>query len=88
MDEAEQICAGEGVPEIEVLPLLLELVNKSLLYVVRRPNNSSETLFAMLEVIREDANSKLVQIHAFPQAQEIEARHATYYLAQATLIMV
>ena len=59
LDAAESICAGEGIESTEVLNALSHLVDKSLV-LVEKPR-SGETLYRLLETIRQYALEKLAE---------------------------
>ena len=59
LEAAEAICRGQGVPAVEVLNLLSQLVDKSLIVVDKPPQG--ETRYRLLETIRQYAHGNLVQ---------------------------
>jgi predicted ATPase/DNA-binding SARP family transcriptional activator len=78
LEGAESVGCGEGFEPGEVLELLGELVNKSLVLV--QVGNGPETRYRMLETIRQYAREKLVETG---QAQAVRERHLSYYISLA-----
>jgi predicted ATPase/class 3 adenylate cyclase len=60
LDAAEEVCAGEEIESYDVLELLIQLVNKSLVVLVEH-THSGETRYRMLETIRQYAQEKLLK---------------------------
>ena len=58
LDDAERVCAGEGLPRAHILDLLTKLVDKSL--VIAESDPAGPTYFRMLETIREYAWGELL----------------------------
>jgi len=76
---AEVIGAGDGIEEEDVLGLLSELIDKSL--VVSEPGDNGAMRYRILEPIRQYAQDKLEE-----SEEEVEAakrRHASFFLALA-----
>ena len=78
LEAAEAVCAGDGIESGEILDLLMQLVNKSLIITERV--QGEEISYRMLEIIRQYALEKLT---ASSELNEVQRRHARYYLAQA-----
>ena len=57
-EAAEEVCAGDNIESFDILDLLTQLVNKSLV-VVMEGSQSGETRYRMLETIRQYAREKL-----------------------------
>ena len=74
---AEGVCGGEGVDRREVLDLLSQLVDKSLVLVEVRKDG---TRYRFLETIREYAAERLV---AAGEAEALGRRHRDWYVAYA-----
>ncbi|RMD95974.1 MAG: adenylate/guanylate cyclase domain-containing protein [Bacteroidetes bacterium] len=74
---AEAVCTGDGVRAEEMMVLLANLVDKSLVQVERM---DGERHFALLETIRQYAHQKLTQAGALESARE---RHLSYFLQWA-----
>jgi predicted ATPase/DNA-binding CsgD family transcriptional regulator len=70
LEAAEAVCAGHGVEARDVLDLLTQLANKSLVVVERVPGQ--ETRFRLLETIRQYAREKM---QAAGEAWEVQTRH-------------
>ncbi len=77
LDAAEHICAGEGLDPSDILVLLAQLVNKS---VVTTEAREREMRYRMLETLREYAREKLL---GSEEAEAAHAAHARYFLARA-----
>ena len=75
---AETVAAGEGIEKVEVLDLLSELVDKSL--VVAEPTREDEVRYRMLEPVRRYARE---QLQESGEADDMLSRHAAYFLAEA-----
>jgi predicted ATPase/DNA-binding CsgD family transcriptional regulator len=78
LEAAEAICAGEGIAGTDVLDLLAQLVEKSLVVVVQ--HQDSERRYRLLEPIRQYSLGKL---HASGEEADIHQRHRDWYLALA-----
>lgn len=78
LEAAEAICAGRGIESTEVLGLLTQLFNKSLVIVERAENKAAR--YSMLETIRQYASGKL---HQSKEAEQISARHLAHFLGLA-----
>jgi non-specific serine/threonine protein kinase len=76
LEAAEGVCAGEGIESTEILDLLVQLVNKSLVLAERA--QGEETRYRFLEIIRQYALAKLV---TSGEADAVRQLHAEYYLA-------
>jgi predicted ATPase len=79
LEAAEAVGAGVGQDDIssyDVLDLLMQLVNKSLVEVVSQPGGE-ETRYRMLETIRQYAREKLLETG---EGEQIRDRHFDYYL--------
>jgi predicted ATPase/DNA-binding SARP family transcriptional activator len=79
LEAAEVICAGEGIESSEVLDLLLNLIDKSLILI---DGHSAETRYHMLETIRQYAFERLINAH---EDDRIQYHYVCYYcdLAEA-----
>ncbi len=75
---AEAVCSGSGTEIRQVLDLITQLVDKSL--VLTEPGTSGEMRYRMLETLREYAMEKLRERGETP---EWRARHAAWFLALA-----
>ena len=74
LESAEKVCSGEGIQSSDVLHLLSQLVNKSL---VMAETGELEARYRRLEIIREFAREKLIEA---TEAGRLKDRHLTYYL--------
>jgi predicted ATPase/class 3 adenylate cyclase/DNA-binding CsgD family transcriptional regulator len=72
--EAQPVVAGDGIAESDVLDLLTQLVDRSLL-------EADGARFRMLEVMRHDARERLL---ASGEARAVFARHLAAYVDWAT----
>jgi len=80
LEAAEAVCAGDGLDHDEVLDVLAQLVNKSL--VVADREQGQETRYRLLETIRQYALERLA---ASGEADAIRRRHAEYFLVLAEI---
>ena len=77
LEALEVVCSGDGIEEFEVLDLLQQLVDKSLITVERDGKNSRYT---MIESVWQYSREKL---EASGEAQPMRDRHLNYFLAFA-----
>jgi predicted ATPase/class 3 adenylate cyclase len=77
LEAAEAICAGKRIKEHEILDLLTQVVDKSL---VTAEMVGGEVRYRMSETIRQYAQDRLM---ASGKAAEVRTRHRTWYLALA-----
>ncbi len=83
LDAAEEIAAGVDVSKSQVIDLLGQLINKSLVMVGTRSENSeSETRYGMLETIREYAREKLEESG---ETEGLRGQHASFFTNLAAL---
>ncbi|HXQ39359.1 MAG TPA: BTAD domain-containing putative transcriptional regulator, partial [Anaerolineales bacterium] len=75
LEAAEQVCSGNGIESFEVLDLLSQLVNKSLM-LVETPK-SGEARYRRLETIHQFAREKLFET---VEAAQLRDRHLAYFL--------
>src|SRR4030095_16160100 len=75
LEAAEAICAGGNLERYDVLDLLTQLVNKSL--VVPDSESDSEVRYRLLETIRQYARERLLEAGGSDKVRE---RHLDYYL--------
>lgn len=75
LEAAEAICAGEGLKHDEVLDILIQLVNKSL--VISDHESDAEARYRLLETIRQYARERLLEAGG---GEEVRDRHLDYYL--------
>jgi predicted ATPase/DNA-binding SARP family transcriptional activator/DNA-binding CsgD family transcriptional regulator len=78
LEASEAVGSGEDIEEIEVLDLLSELVDKSL--VVAEPTEQGGVRYRLLEPVRQYALDKLEQSG---EAEDVKRSHAGYFLALA-----
>jgi predicted ATPase len=78
LEASEAVGVGEGVEGDDILDVLSELVNKSL--VVVREHQESGVRYRMLEPVKQYAREKLEERD---EAEEVRRRHATFFLALA-----
>ena len=78
LEAAEEVCSGEGIEEVEVLDLLSELVERSL--VVAEAGEEEALRYGMLELVRQYAREELEESG---ESEDLRSRHAWYYLALA-----
>jgi predicted ATPase len=75
LEAAEAVCAGDAVEEAEVLELLSQLVNKSMLTVERIPETGLR--YRMLETIRQYAADKIVEAG---ESERLRNCHLAYFV--------
>jgi predicted ATPase/DNA-binding SARP family transcriptional activator len=78
LEAAEFVVCGHGIESCDVLDLMNQLVNKSLVTVVE--DGGPETRYQMLETIRQYAHEKLMVSGA---EESVRDRHLEYYVALA-----
>jgi predicted ATPase/class 3 adenylate cyclase len=74
LEAAEVICAGGPIDQADVLDLLSQLVNKSLVMIERE--QSADTRYRLLETIRQYGREKLVESGESIQVREL---HSQWY---------
>jgi predicted ATPase/class 3 adenylate cyclase len=74
LEAAEAVCSGDGVDASEVLDLLTQLVDKSLVVMETR---GEEARYRLLETVRQYARDRLL---ASGEAPEVRTRHRAWYL--------
>jgi predicted ATPase/DNA-binding CsgD family transcriptional regulator len=77
LEAAEEICAGNGVERPEILDLLTQLVDKSL---VMAETRHDEARYRLLETVRQYGQDRL---HQAGEADVARRRHRDWYLALA-----
>lgn len=75
LDAAEAICADESIRQGDVLDLLTQLVNKSL--VIPESKKNGEARYRLLETIRQYARERLLEAGG---GETVRERHLEYYL--------
>src|SRR6185503_11199939 len=77
LEAAEEVCAGEDdISPYDILDLLTQLVNKSLVVVIEQ-SQSGETRYRMLETVRQYAREKLLEAGG---SEIIRQRHLAYFV--------
>ncbi len=80
LEAAEEVCVGQNdILSYDVLDLLTQLVNKSLV-VVMEHSQSEETRYRMLETIRQYAREKLLEAGG---GEIVRQRHLAYFMKLA-----
>jgi len=74
LEAAEAVCAGDGVEPYEILDLLTQLVDKSLVIPEER---DGEVRYHRLETIRQYAREKLLETN---EAMSVRDRHLDYFI--------
>jgi len=77
LEAAESVCSGEGVESYEVLDLLAQLVDKSLVYT---EEIRGTVRYHRLETIRQYAREKLFETN---EAPDVRNRHLDYFIQLA-----
>jgi predicted ATPase/class 3 adenylate cyclase len=75
LEAGEAVCAGEGLESDEILDLLTQLVNKSL--VISDHESDTEARYHLLETIRQYARERLLEAGG---GEKVRDRHLAYYL--------
>ena len=78
LEAAEDVCSGDGLESYEVLDMLAQLVDKSLVLVDQ--DSGSEARYRFLEVMRLYGSERLGETDV---AEDVRGRHAAYFLAVA-----
>jgi DNA-binding CsgD family transcriptional regulator len=78
LEAAEEVCSGEDIEQDDVLDLLSELVERSL--VVAEAGDEEVVRFRMLEPVRQYGQERL---HESGESEALRSRHARYYLKLA-----
>src|SRR6266487_236308 len=76
LEAAEEVCSGDSIETYDVLDLLTQLVNKSLVVVIEN-SQSGETRYRMLETIRQYAREKLLEAGSGESARH---QHLVYFV--------
>ena len=79
LEAAEDVCAGDGIDSNDVLDLLTQLINKSLVVVIEH-SQGRETRYRMLETIRQYAREKMLEAGG---SEIIRHRHLAYFVKLA-----
>ena len=81
LEAAEEVCVGQDVIlPYDILDLLTQLINKSLVVVIAEGSLSGETRYRMLETIRQYAREKLLEAGG---GEIIRQRHLAYFVRLA-----
>ncbi len=75
LESIEAVCSGEGVEAWDVVDLLTQLVDKSLVYVEKTPEHGAR--YFILESIWDYANEKLIEAG---ESDMFRIRHLDYFL--------
>ena len=79
LEAAEEVCGSDGIESFDILDLLSQLVNKSLV-VVTDKSKSGETRYRTLETIRQYAREKLTETGG---GELIRNKHLAYFVKLA-----
>src|SRR4030095_15566074 len=78
LEAAEEVCVGQNdILSYDVLDLLTQLVNKSLVVVIAEGSQSGETRYRLLETIRQYAREKLLEAGG---GESIRDKHLAYFV--------
>lgn len=77
LETAEQICAGDGMEELEILDLLTSLCDKSLAVA---DQNDGDSRFRLAETVRQYARERLLESGG---GEAVRERHRNHFLALA-----
>ena len=75
LEAAEEVCAGDGIDKLEILDLLGQMVNKSLVNAIEC-EDCGEMRYRMLETIRQYAREKLLEAGF---SENLHQRHLAYF---------
>ena len=78
LEAAEEVCSGDGLESYEVLDVLSQLIDKSLVVVEEGPEG--EARYRLLEVLRLYGTERLAETG---QTEGVRGRHASYFLTAA-----
>ena len=78
LEAAEQVCSGDGLESYEVLDVLSQLIDKSL--VVVEQDSGSEARYRLLEVLRLYGAERLAETG---RTEDVRGRHASFFLTVA-----
>jgi predicted ATPase len=78
LEAIEAVCSGDGLESYEIVDLLTQLVEKSLVYVEKTPEHGAR--YFMLESLWDYANEKLIEAG---EAETYRVRHLDYFLRAA-----
>lgn len=79
LEAVEDVCAGDGLEEADILDVLQQLIEKSL--VATEPTESGELRYTMLESVWHYARGKLVEAG---EEEMLRERHMRYFLEWAS----
>lgn len=81
LDAAEEVASGGEVTKSQVIDLLGQLIDRSLVIVAARPENAdTDTRYGMLETIREYGREKLDEA---AETEQLRQRHCDFFIAFA-----
>jgi predicted ATPase/class 3 adenylate cyclase len=81
LEAVEEVCVGQDdILPYDILDLLTQLVNKSLVVVIAEGSQSGETRYRMLETIRQYAREKLLEAGG---SEVIRDKHLAYFVKLA-----
>ena len=78
LEAAEEVCSGDGLESYEVLDVLSQLVDKSLVVVEEGPEGKAR--YRLLEVLRQYGTERLAETG---RTQDVRGGHASYFLTMA-----
>ena len=78
LEAAKEVCSGNSIEASDILDLLSQLVNKSLILVEWK--QGQETRYRMLETIRQYAGDRLLESD---EREKLRQQHLTYFLKVA-----
>lgn len=76
LEAAEEVCNGDGIEADQILDLMSQLVNKSLV-AVDEHSKSGETRYRILETVRQYAREKLFDTE---EASPLRDKHLAYFM--------
>ena len=78
LEAAEEVCSGDGLDRYDVLDLLSQLVDKSLVVLEEGPRG--EACYKLLETLRLYGTERLAETG---RTEDVRGRHAAFFLAMA-----
>ena len=78
LEAAEEVCSGDGLESYEVLDLLSQLVDKSLVVVEEGPEGVAR--YRLLEVLRLYGTERLAEAG---RTEDVRGRHAAFFMSMA-----
>ena len=78
LEAAEEVCSGDGLESYEVLDMLSQLVDKSLVVVEEGPGGAAH--YRLLEVLRLYGTERMAETG---RTEDVRGRHAAFFMSMA-----